>query len=235
VLFCVIKILPQLTTQQMYKISIAIFISLFISFIHVEAQSKADIGFFGGTSFYMGDINQKQLFYSPGYSIGGLYRHNINDHYALRANAFLSRITGNDLDFPEWNHPDRFPAEFSTSMFDISANVEFNFLPYMPCAGNLEYTPYITGGIGYSLIMSSTVPASDHFSIPFGAGAKLNLTNNISAGAEWTMKKTFTDNLDGIESPIQQTNLHNNDWYSYFGVYITFKFFTFAEICPAYD
>jgi hypothetical protein len=198
------------------------------------AQPKANIGIFAGTAYYMGDINPNRHFYRSSLSLGGLYRYNLNTRIALRFNAYYARLSGSDLDFPKILHPDRpfRPAMFNTSLLDAALQIEFNFLPFTPNLGNWAYTPYISAGIAGALITSSRNFAS----IPFGIGAKVNLTSRISAGAEWSFRKTFTDRIDGIRNPSETGSLlHNNDWYSFLGVFITFKFFNFAADCPAYN
>jgi opacity protein-like surface antigen len=201
------------------------------------AQRNANFGVFAGTAYYLGDINPNRHFYNPTLSLGALYRYNINTRYALRGNAYYTRLSGSDLDFPEILHPDRpySPAGFNTSLLDLAIQVEFNFLPFTPNVGNWAYTPYIATGIAGGLILGSDVGTSNFLSFPLSAGLKVNLTSRISAGAEWSFRKTFSDNLDGLENPSGVYSiLHNNDWYSVLGVFITFKFFNFAAKCPAY-
>jgi len=202
------------------------------------AQPNANVGVFAGTAYYMGDINPNRHFYRPSISLGALYRYNINTRFALRANAYYADLSGSDLDFPGTLHPDRpiSPAMFNTSLLDLALQIEYNFLPFTPNVGKWSYTPYISTGIAGALIMGSDVSAENTLSFPFGAGMKVNLTSRLSAGAEWSFRKTFTDRIDGLKNPSGTGSLlHNNDWYSFLGVFITFKFFNFATECPAYN
>jgi hypothetical protein len=203
-----------------------------------HAQQKANIGIFVGTAYYMGDINPNRHFYRPRLSLGGLYRYNINTRYAVKLSGCYARLSGNDLDFPEIRHPDRpmSPANFSTSLLDFAAQVEFNFLPFTPnTLGKWQYTPYISAGFAGSMTISSNVDVPAFLSFPFGLGVKVNLTSRLGAGAEWSFRKTFSDKIDGLENPSGvQSVFHNNDWYSFMGVFITYKFFNFAKTCPAY-
>lgn len=211
-------------------------VNLFVSFTLLSfAQRHADFGIFAGMSSYMGDINPKKYFYSPSPVFGGLYRYNINKRYALRFNAFYGTIKGSDFDFPNIYHPDRPNISFSTSLLNLGGNLEFNFLPYTPTVNQWDYSTYITAGLGYSLILNSNVNAKNHINIPFGVGVKINITDRLSSGAELTFHKTFTDTLDGVAGPLEKSLVHNNDWYSFFGVFITYKFFKFAANCPAYN
>jgi hypothetical protein len=211
-------------------------INFFVSLTMLSfAQHNSDIGIFAGISSYMGDINPKKYFYSPSPAYGGLYRYNINKRYALRLNVIYSTIKGSDLDFPNIYHPDRPNVSFSTSLLNLGGNFEFNFLPYAPTENQWDYSTYITAGLGYSVIMNSTANAKNHVNIPFGVGIKVNITDRLSSGAELTFHKTFTDTLDGVAGPLEKSLVHNNDWYSFIGVFITYKFFKFAAKCPAYN
>jgi opacity protein-like surface antigen len=227
------QILSFMKRLRLYMFTIA-FIAPGLSM----AQPNANIGVFAGTSYYMGDINPNRHFYRPSFSYGLLYRYNINTRYAIRANAYVADLSGSDLDFPGRLNPDRpfTPASFQTSLFEIGLQLEYNFLPFTPNVGNWEYTPYIATGIAGSLVMGSNVNASNTLSVPLGLGVKLNLTPRISTGAEWSFRKMFNDRVDGLENPSRTRSiLHNNDWYSFLGVFITFKFFNFATECPAYN
>ena len=209
----------------------------FMNWGQAFSQRNANIGIFGGTSYYLGDINPSRHFYRPAPSFGVLYRYNIHTRLAVRGNMYYVDLSGSDLDFGGTLHPDRpvSPAEFHTSLLDIAVQVEYNFLPFTPNIGKWAYTPYISTGIAGALIMGSDAASENLVSFPFGLGLKLNLTSRISTGAEWSFRKTFSDRVDGLENPSGTYSiLHNNDWYSLLGVFITFKFFNFAAECPAY-
>jgi hypothetical protein len=220
-----------------FLLFISLFFLLAIGITH--AQQKANIGIFAGTAYYMGDINPNRHFYRPRLSLGGFYRYNINSRYAIKASGYYASLSGNDLDFPQVLHPDRpmSPANFKTSLMDMAAQVEFNFLPFTPnTLGKWQYTPYISAGIAGSLIISSDVDVPAFLSFPFGIGVKVNLSSRWGAGAEWSFRKTFSDKIDGLENPSGvQSLVHNNDWYSFMGVFITYKFFNFAKTCPTYN
>jgi hypothetical protein len=89
------------------------------------------------------------------------------------------------------------------------------------------------------------------FSIPFGLGVKISLASKLALGVFWEIHKTFTDYLDDVSrtyylqgsginrddpsqylsdptmsySPgMQRGNSRNNDWYSFSGVTLTYKF-----------
>jgi len=202
------------------------------------AQKNSDIGIFAGAAYYMGDINPARHFYNALPALGIIYRYNANTRWSVRANAYYISLTGSDADFPELLHPDRpfSPAVFRTSFMDAALQAEFNFLPYTPGLRPFDFTPYLTAGLATSLIMGTDADALSFVSLPFGAGIKTTFTKRISGGAEWSFRKTFSDNLDGVDNPSGISSvIHNNDWYSYIGVFITYKFYNFAADCPAYE
>jgi hypothetical protein len=221
------------------------FILVLLAFTNVNfiySQRKANVGVFAGTSYYMGDINPNKHFYRSRPSIGIIYRYNFNKRYAIRANGYYAYLSGNDLDFINNYHPDRYtnPAEFSTSLLDATLQFEFNFLPYIPNSMKWNYTPYVSGGIGYSIIVSSSSTTGEtalpHFTVPLSLGLKLTVTKSLSTGIEWGFRKTASDRIDGVRNPTEiESVIHNNDWYSFAGVFITYKFFNFAVDCPAYS
>ncbi|MBN2273503.1 MAG: outer membrane beta-barrel protein [Bacteroidales bacterium] len=219
----------------MRKLVIVIFL---LPCIWATAQRNANFGIIGGISYYMGDINPNRHFYKPSPAIGLIYRININPRYAIRGNAYYTTVSGSDLDFPELLHPDRpyVPITFSASLLDLNIQGEFNFLPFTPNIGRFNYTPYVSTGLGLTMAMSGGTGASHHLTFPFGIGAKLNISKRLSTGLEWSFRKAFTDLIDTRENPTGiQSVIHNNDWYSYLGIFITYKFLNFVEDCPAYD
>lgn len=190
----------------------------------------------------MGDLNQSSLFYSPSLAYGLFYKLNLNVRYAVASGFNISKLRGSgQLD----NIPATSPSDFSTQMADFFLRFEINFLPYNPNSPKDNFTPFVHGGMAYSKIISSTQNAQNHLSIPFGFGFKYNLNDDVDFGVEWSLRKTFNDAIDGDGGnlPSNFSNfgnenfsyfLHNNDWYSFVGLFITFKFINFAEKCPAY-
>jgi opacity protein-like surface antigen len=205
------------------------------------AQRKADIGITGGTSYYQGDINPNKLFYKPRYNIGPMFRYNFNKRYSLKIKAVYANIAGSVQDFNFVVPPVNATTTFSANFVNVSAQVEYNFFNYITGLEAGKTTPYIFGGLGYSYVFSpglansNIAPSNKHVSLPFGIGAKINATKRLSFALEWSYNKTFTDKIDGFVSPLGETKLFNNDWYSFFNLCITYKFFKFAADCPAYD
>lgn len=207
-----------------------------IFFIYVgHAQRKADIGVFAGTAYYLGDINPSRQFYSPSFAVGGLYRYNLNPRYSIRGSMYYAGLKADDLDFDNLFQQQR-GSDFNANVLDATLQFEFNFLPYSTVGKQWDYTPYLSGGVGFAFINSSSAFTYE-FEFPFGIGCKINLAKRLSAGIEWGFRKTFYDYIDGLENisdPESRGLFHNYDWYSIAGVFINYKIFDYREDCPAY-
>ncbi len=211
--------------------------AIFLTDRGLLAQRKSDIGFFAGTSYYMGDINPSSHFYSPQIALGPLYRYNFNPRTSLRLTGIYHKLSADALDF---SNPELISrnARFQGTYVDLAAMYEFNFIPYQTANRRMPYSLYMTGGLGYHLVLSSTVPANSHFTLPFGVGFKFNAGKKLSAGVELSSRKTFYDFIDGIENKLPDDNkplFGNKDWYNFAGFFITYKIFNYREDCPTYD
>jgi len=216
----------------------------------VHAQTKADLGIFLGGSYYLGDINPAKQFYSTNFAIGGLYRHNFNHRFALRAGVILGALQGDDEDFADkYFYQEMRDRRFHTVLMDATVQLEFNFLDYETTSEDNYFTPYVSLGAAFTAVPNAVYPYQP--SVPFGTGIKYNINYRLSIGAEWSFRKTFTDLIDSVtgleDIPLNQQlqdglyqykqkgYFHENDWYSLCGIFVTYKFFTHEILCPVYD
>jgi hypothetical protein len=204
--------------------------------LSLYGQRNSDYGVFAGVSSYLGDINPNRLFYSPLPAAGILYRYNFNPREALRTNIFFGGLRANDLDFNNSFQQSR-AASFKENVGELALQFEFNFLPYTTEGKLWDYTPYIAAGAGIAVINRGTfrfIPA-----IPFSLGFKVNIYKNMGLEAEYGFRKTFYDNFDGLKGYMIAASdldkIHNNDWYSFAGVSITWKIYSRLAGCPAYS
>lgn len=192
----------------------------------VFSQYRLEIGGHGGGNFYIGDANPTTLFSDMGAMYGAIVRYNTNYRYALKANVFKGSVSGNvSADNPNIPGLEN-DVSFQTDYYDIGFNVEFNFFPYTredePKASALS--PYIFTGAGTTIIPSGDII----FNIPFGLGVKYMVAERLNIGAEFGMRKLFSDNLENrmvIDDPNEsnESNFINNDYYSNISFFITFS------------
>ena len=208
---------------------------LFLVFSHsLSGQRNSDYGVFGGVSSYIGDINPSRLLYSPLPAGGIFYRLNLNPREALRTNIFIGGIRANDLDFKNAFQQAR-GALFSGTVGEWALQFEFNFLPYSTQGKRWNFTPYFAGGAGIAFINTASFTYGPV--IPFSFGFKINVFKNIGLEAEYGFRKTFYDNFDGLKdlvAPSDLGSIHNNDWYTFTGIAVTWKIYNKLAGCPAY-
>ncbi|MCG8696776.1 MAG: DUF6089 family protein [Bacteroidales bacterium] len=221
--------------------NLIIILALF-SFTIVNAQKNLDLGIFAGTTTYWGDYNRFSPFSTPGYAAGGMARFNLNPRYAFRLSGYYGKISATRSaddpivnGFASTDGSANSSASFSSNILDFALQGEFNFLPIVDKSKKIESSSYLTMGIGYGLANFK----SHLINIPLGLGYKIQLNNRVCIGAEAGVRKNLnknsSDNLDGVSEIIGNNLINNNDWYTFAGLFITYKFYKFATHCPAYD
>jgi hypothetical protein len=203
--------------------------------IAAAAQSNSDYGVFAGVSSYLGDINPNRLMYSPLPAGGVFYRYNFHPRHALRGSIFFGGIRGNDLDFKNNFQLNR-GASFSGTVGELALQFEFNFLPYTTQGKLWDFSPYFAAGAAVTFINSATMILQP--AIPFSMGFKVNIYKNMGLEVEYGFRKTFYDNFDGLYDSVAPSDfawLHNNDWYTFAGIALTWKIFNKLAGCPTYN
>ncbi len=202
---------------------------LIISTLPAFPQRSADYGVSAGIVNYLGEDNPQNAFFKPGPAAQFFYRYNFNPRQAVRANLMGGYLT-----------------PLNAPIGELGATYEFNFFPYSTFRSrNIDYTPYIAAGAAFSFVFNNNAPQSTHpfFSIPFSAGFKINVANQIGLEFEYGFRKTFYDKFDGrndlmipgsTTADLNHSWTHNNDWYSFMGVSVTWKMYNRLAGCPAF-
>lgn len=190
----------------------------------VQAQfARSEVGVFGGVSYYVGDLNPSKHFLLSKPAFGIIYRYNISPRFALKINGLYGTIEGSDA-ISKANSSRN--LSFKSYITDISVQIELNFLKYITGHDKYKFSPYIFAGISlfnfnpraqingswYALQpigtegQGTTLPnVSKRYSltnvaIPFGLGIKYSPAKFLCIGAEWGLRKTFTDYLDDVST-----------------------------------
>ena len=211
------------------------FLFFFTVSLSISGQRTADYGVMAGMSSYIGDINPTRLLYSPGPAGGIFYRFNLHPRQSIRTSIFYGSVKGNDLDFENSFQRAR-AASFSGSVIEWEAQFEFNFFPYSTQGKQWDYTPYLAAGAGISMVDTKSISYVPVF--PFSFGFKVNIYKNLGLEAEYGFRKTFYDNFDGLKDLVAPSDvawIHNNDWYSFTGIAVSWKIYSKLAGCPAYN
>ncbi|MFC2086831.1 DUF6089 family protein [Bacteroidota bacterium] len=196
----------------------------------------ADLGAHVSYISYNGDMNESKLFYSPSVSQGIFLKQNFSDRYAIRFGLSQGKLKASDSDFQNVFQQQR-GKSFSARVWDLGLINEFNFFEYSPYEFKGDFiSPYIMAGLGVSI--SFTNLQGPQLNIPFGLGLKVKINERIGIGAEWSFRKIFNDELDGIKnySNLEKKSLlHNNDWYTFAGIFLSYVISDLKIDCPTYD
>ncbi len=183
-----------------------------------------EIGLLAGTSFYSGDLSPEKISnYPKTFRLaGGLWgRIYLNSKMALRLGVNIGSIEGSDenrdntsrnLNFQSslvevglLGEIQTFKLKYSKahhlgiSNYLFAGMALYHFNPKAEFNGNLiELAPLGTEGQG---IPGYPQPYGlSQFSIPFGLGFKIDLSNQWAIGIEFGARKLFTDYLDDVGS-----------------------------------
>lgn len=203
-----------------------LFLALLIALTSNAQRKKrtAEVGVFLGGSYYIGELNPTRHINQFTKPAGGfVFRYNINKRLAARANFLFGNIEGHDS-FSNSEAAQQRNLSFKSPINELSAQLEFNFMDYQIGMEKHKFSPYIFFGIaGFKFnpqgqLNNNWVALQPlgtegqgleggasrkkykliQMSIPFGVGAKANLSKNIGLAFEWGMRKTFTDYLDDV-------------------------------------
>jgi len=196
-------------------------------------EYRYEIGGAVGVSGYLGDANNGNFLKKPGYVVGGMFRYIINSRMALKANLLTASISGNSANIGNV-YPEGVAYKFSSQLYDLGAQFEFNFLNYGIGSKYLKLkriSPYLTLGAGFT--MASGDGEGFTMNVPMGVGVKYKISERFNLGVEFTMRMSLSDKLDGLKdlNGINSGFAKNKDWYSFTMVSITYEFSKRCRTC----
>ena len=218
----VINVISSRKMKEIFKkvathSTIVVLFILFFASQKVLAQDQ-EFGFMVGASNYHGDLAYNIV---PGesHAAGGVhYRHNFNPHWSWRPSLMYGKVSGSDANFAE--HKLR-NLSFETDIWELSTIFEYNFLPFGSRTLSKNFTTYVMSGLSVyrfepkanfngnlvSLrnLRTEGQTAKEQYNliqlaIPFGIGAKYNLSKNWVLGLEVGWRKLFTDYIDDVST-----------------------------------
>jgi len=218
------------------KTGLIIFLCQLSFLINAQQENTTylyEIGGMIGGAFYMGDANKTTIFKNTNPAAEITFRYNVNFRIALKTNLAWARLSGSTEGL-ENVFPNQAHASFERNVIDAGGQLEFNFFPYsdeFKYLNTKRITPYIAGGAGFA----ASPGGGNFFFSPYLSlctGVKYKLKKRINVGAEWSIRKLFSDRLDVngdndlLDSPynIKSGLLKNKDWYSMLTIGVTYDF-----------
>jgi hypothetical protein len=172
--------------------------------------------------YYLGDLNPSTQFYKPNFSLGLMYRYNVNARLAWRFNVLSGSVEANDADSKNELLRNR-NLNFKSSIQEVAGGLEFHYYKYQ--MGNKKYraTTYmiIQAGLFHfnptteyngnivELQQLGTEGQGTSYGkrrkyllyqpcIPIGLGAKLSIGKFVNLNLDIALRKTFTDYIDDV-------------------------------------
>ncbi len=141
-------------------------VSLFLSnFLLLQAQQGAELGAFTGVAHYFGDLNTDFKITDPNAAFGIVGRYNFNERIAFKIAGGVSKVAANDINSNN-TFERRRNLNFQSKILDASAQIEFNFLPYIHGSNDEFFTPYLFAGFAVSNFNPQTTYCVSDPSIP---------------------------------------------------------------------
>lgn len=228
--------------MRFYRLIIVPFVLFFFS----GQCQHSEIGILGGASYYVGELNPStQVFNKIRPAVGVFFRRNMGRRYALRFGLNYGKLSAAD-NFSSSELSDYRQLSFSSNVYEAYGILEFNFFPYeIGSYSTASATPFVfIGGAvfrvsptldGDGAVRTSTQGSTTAPSMPFGMGVKFTIGRSWGMALEWGMRKTLTDQIDGLSETYlngqQLSNTQNKDWYSIIGLSINYKILTKSMRC----
>lgn len=197
---------------------------------------KYEVGAGAGVGFYLGDTNTTTLYKNTGWAAGAIARWNLNYRWVLKGNLSTLHIAG-DTAGGDNAYPDEASYQFDRQLFDLGAQIEYNFMSYglgKSYLGTSPFSPYLVAGIGVTFAPESGSPFWS-MNIPVGFGVKYKFAPRWNLGMEFTLRKTFGDTLDStqLSDPygIESSSIKNTDWYNMTLFTVTYDIFEIIQPC----
>ena len=178
-----------------------------------------------GGSLYWGDLNAPDIgsnLSNTNLAVQAMAKLNFSKYIAVKGNLLYGKLSGDDgKSFIEWQKQRN--LDFSSTLIEFSLLGEYHIFGYNFGEEN-PISPYITAGLGAFYFNPTTKldgvtyklqPLGTEgqglsgygskynrvsLAIPFGAGAKIKLNDQINISVDILARKTFTDYIDDVST-----------------------------------
>jgi len=221
------------------KTCIIVFLFLFINNKVLSQFLEPGIGL--GILSYSGDLKRGYSLSSASLGLEIFQRLNLSKHISVKGGIKRGSIKGEEKILDALSK--RRNYSFKSKINEFSTKIEYNFLDYFDETGEKIFTPYLFLGLGVNMLKNiekNNLKISEknklNLILPFGIGFKYLYKNRFSLGLEFEIKKTFTDEIDNLESNelliknFNYGNPNSNDYYYFTGFTISYILYTIP--CP---
>ncbi len=194
------------------------FLFIFYLFSIALKAQNFHLDFFAGIANYQGDLQDNLFPFSQAHFSGGAgISYDLSDRFSIRTGLVFGRVSAND----KYGKNRARNLNFTSNITEGNLELQYYIIPLV----QNSLSPYVFAGIAvyhfdpytydttgkkYYLKPLSTegegfLPGVKNYNltqmaIPFGAGVKLNLSENVNVGLEVGIRKLFTDYLDDVST-----------------------------------
>lgn len=187
---------------------------IILLFPFLSKAQHLEVGALLGVSNYFGDLAPQIVPKETHPAFGAYARLNLSSSFAFTGSITSATISGNDKNFAYNNLRN---LNFSTSLTELAAIVEFNFFKYGVDVLDKKFTPYVFLGIALTAFEPSaryqgtTVKLRNlqtenqqygNFAtcIPMGMGVKWQFHRHFAFEANVGFRRSYSDYLDDVST-----------------------------------
>jgi hypothetical protein len=208
--------------------SIKIFCLIVVVIINTQKtfSQENEVGAWLGSTVYQGDLNPTMSFKNARWGAGVFFRYNLNNRMAVKAGFNYGFLDAADKRIKRFPYLQARNLDFKSQIAEVAVTYEINFFKYSTFERNTKrWTPYLFAGLSmfyfspytkydgikYRLESIGTEGQktpnrlsknrgynSYSFSIPYGGGFKIAVTQNWAVNVEVSSRLTFTDYIDDV-------------------------------------
>ena len=197
-----------------------------------DPEYRLEVGAGVGTVTYLGDFNGN-LTKGMQPWVDVMVKYKMNPRMAVGATLGYGRMKGSSDHIETWYPQGRY--EFGTKMVNMDVRYEYNFWPFgtgREYRGAKKLTPYIAPGLGIAYHGGPKKGLA--VNLPIGAGIKYKIGERLNLAAEWRMRFTLSDKLDGVTDPygIKSSGIFKNtDCFSILQMALTYDLWAKCKTC----
>jgi len=187
---------------------------------------EGELGISLGGSHYYGDLNTRARINRLKPAASLFFRKNFGNYIAGRIGVTFAQVGYSDQYNSHNEYMYRRNLSFNSNIWELAVQGDFNFFRFLPGEPGLNFTPYITLGVGafsydpYAYLQNEKIflrplgtegQGSDLYpdrkpygsmaiSVPFGVGIKYAVNERFNVGFEILHRFTTTDYMDDVST-----------------------------------
>ncbi len=170
----------------------------------MTAQKGVELGAWLGFTHYYGDLQTELAISDLGLAGGLNFRYNLDNRIAVKTSLNLGRVSGSDEDSQN-TFERRRNLSFTSDVWDLTTQIEFNFLSYIHGSEDEYFTPYLLAGLSAFSYAPKTVLDDQTFNLrdfgtegqPIGEEyGRFSLAPTIGLGLKWDINTDWSFNVE---------------------------------------